>query len=72
MTNDLAVARFAAPLSPHAALAQRGGLLASAQWPDPADPFYADETAQFGAADGAALNAGSAPLPWSATRSPVR
>lgn len=61
--RKLSVARFAAPLSPHAALSQGGGLLAAAQWPDPADPFYADETAQFAPAEGADLNAGSAPLP---------
>lgn len=59
----LAVARFAEPLSPDAALAQGGVLLPVAQWPDPADPFYADEVASFADASGEELNAGSAPLP---------
>lgn len=61
--RQLAVARFASPLAPDAALAQGGVLLADAQWPDPADPFYADATPQFVAAEGSALNEGNAPLP---------
>ena len=61
--RQLSIAQFAAPLSPEAALAQGGALLAGAQWPDPADPFYADEIESFAEASGADLNAGAAPIP---------
>lgn len=61
--RGLAVARFARPLAPGAALAQGGALLPMVQWPNPADPFYADEVADFADATGSELNAGMAPLP---------
>lgn len=61
--QGLSMARFAEALPPDAVVAQGNALLTSAQWPDPADPFYADEIETFAKAAGEDLNAGSVALP---------
>lgn len=61
--RTLARARFAADLLPDATFAQGPRALFVAQWPDPTDPFYSDETTGMQPAEGADLNAGMARIP---------
>lgn len=54
------IARFAEALPAEARLFVDGQVLAPAQWPDPKDLFYSDETADMAQEAGTTLNAGRA------------